>query len=64
MSAELDADLVHAVLTAFWRPEARAILDEGHPKGRQIQLASALHGIAIPLHPGAERYYREAGLLP
>ena len=37
------------------------------PKGRQpatrrLVLANALDGVDIPLHPGAERYYREAGL--
>jgi TRAP-type uncharacterized transport system substrate-binding protein len=25
--------------------------------------AKALAGIVIPLHPGAERYYRETGVL-
>ena len=43
--------------------EARRLLDRGHVNGRQIKLESALHGIAIPLHEGAERYYREIGLL-
>ncbi|MFO1069655.1 MAG: TAXI family TRAP transporter solute-binding subunit [Geminicoccaceae bacterium] len=64
VSADLEADLVHAILAAFWNPAARTILDAGHPKGRQIVLGSALDGIAIPLHPGAERFYREAGMMP
>jgi TRAP transporter TAXI family solute receptor len=64
VSADLEADLVHSILTAFWNPAAREILDAGHPKGRQIVLGTALDGIAIPLHPGAERFYREAGMMP
>ncbi|MCB1993618.1 MAG: immunogenic protein, partial [Geminicoccaceae bacterium] len=48
----------------LWHPTARALLDGGHAKGRQITLETALDGAAIPLHPGAERYYREIGLLP
>jgi hypothetical protein len=60
----LEDDFVYDLLRAFWRPEARQILDVGHPKGREITLENALDGIAIPLHPGAERYYREVGLMP
>jgi hypothetical protein len=60
----LEDDLVYDILRAFWRPEARQILDLGHPKGREITLENALDGIAIPVHPGAERYYREVGLMP
>jgi TRAP transporter TAXI family solute receptor len=60
----LEEDFVYDILRAFWRPEARPILDIGHPKGREITLENALDGIAIPLHPGAVRYYREAGLMP
>ena len=29
---------------------------------RQIKLANALQGAAIPLHAGARRYYEEVGL--
>lgn len=34
-----------------------------HAAARDISLENALSGLPIPLHPGAERYYREAGLL-
>ena len=39
------------------------LLDAGHAKGRQIQERTALDSIAIPLHPGAARYYREKGMI-
>ncbi|MBC7136948.1 MAG: hypothetical protein H5U25_15065, partial [Oceanibaculum nanhaiense] len=29
----------------------------------QIKLENALNGMPIPLHPGAERFYKEAGLM-
>ena len=32
-------------------------------KGKAITVETALDGIGIPLHPGAEKYYREAGLI-
>jgi TRAP-type uncharacterized transport system substrate-binding protein len=49
---------------ALWHPSTRRLLDRGHPVGRLIQLKSALDGLAIPLHEGAKRYYREIGILP
>ncbi len=38
-------------------------LEAAHAAGRQIKLENALNGMPIPLHPGAERYYREVGLI-
>jgi uncharacterized protein len=38
-------------------------MDAGHAKGKEIQRATALQGVGIPLHAGAERYYKEIGLL-
>lgn len=63
VSADVDADLVYQMTRAFWHERARKLLDEGHPEGKEIHLESALLGIAIPLHEGAERYYREIGIL-
>jgi TRAP transporter TAXI family solute receptor len=63
IAAEADEDLVYAMTTALWHESARALLDDGHTKARSITLETALDGIGIPLHPGAERFYREAGLL-
>lgn len=34
-----------------------------HAAARDIHLASAAKNLPIPLHPGAERFYREAGVL-
>ena len=63
VGAEVDEDLVYGITKALWGPAARQLLDHGHAKGKSITLATALDGIGIPLHPGAERFYREAGLL-
>jgi TRAP transporter TAXI family solute receptor len=64
VGAEVDEDLVYGITKALWHPNARKLLDDGHAKGKSITLETALDGIGIPLHPGAERYYREAGLIP
>ncbi len=47
----------------MWSDKTRAALDAGHAKGKVIRKETALSGLGIPLHPGAERYYKEAGLL-
>ncbi|MGI9418377.1 MAG: TAXI family TRAP transporter solute-binding subunit [Geminicoccaceae bacterium] len=60
---DADDDLVYGLTRALWHDSARALLDHGHAKGRAITKDTALDGIAIPLHPGAERYYRETGIL-
>ncbi len=58
---KVPADLVHQMTKALW--EKRSILENVHAKGREIQLKTALAGMSIPLHPGAEKYYKEAGVL-
>jgi uncharacterized protein len=63
VGAEVDEELVYGITKALWHENARKLLDNGHAKGLAITLETALDGIAIPLHPGAERYYREVGLL-
>jgi uncharacterized protein len=64
VGAEVDEELVYGITKALWHENARQLLDDGHSKGRAITLETALDGIAVPLHPGAERYYREIGLIP
>ena len=38
-------------------------LAAAHQAATAISLDTALDGMPVPLHPGAERYYREAGLI-
>ena len=63
-SARADADLIYGITQALWNTASRRLLDVGHAKGREVTLETALAGVAIPLHEGAERFYREIGLLP
>jgi len=62
-TAKQDAGLVYEVTKAMWSEKTRAALDAGHAKGKVIVRATALAGLGIPLHPGAEKFYKEAGLL-
>lgn len=56
--------LIYELTRALWNPANLSLLTAGHAAGRFIRPQTALRGVAIPLHPGAARYYREAGLLP
>ncbi|MDH4114733.1 MAG: TAXI family TRAP transporter solute-binding subunit, partial [Burkholderiaceae bacterium] len=62
-SAKQPADLVYGITKALWNANTRKLLDSGHAKGKAITKETALEGAGIPLHPGAEKFYREAGLL-
>ena len=62
-SSELDEELVYEITKSLWNTNSRWLLDNGHAKGRSITLETALEGIATPLHPGAELFYREVGML-
>ena len=62
-SADQPEELIYQMTKSLWNDATRAMLDAGHAKGREITVATALDGVGIPLHPGAERYYREVGLL-
>lgn len=42
--------------------ENLGVMVASHSAARDIKLENALAGMAIPLHPGAERYYKEMGL--
>lgn len=61
-TAALDEELVYGITRALWHPSNRSLLDEGHPKARQITLDTALNGLGVPLHAGARRYYEELGI--
>lgn len=66
VSSDLSDDLVYGITKAMWNDNTRKLLDNGHAKGKQITPDTALDGISalgVPLHPGAEKFYKEAGLL-
>ena len=62
VASSVENDLVYQITRTLWNGNSRRLLDSGHAKGRSIKLESALDGIAVPLHPGAKRYYEETGI--
>lgn len=63
VSSDQSEELVYGITKALWNKNTRKLLDRGHAKGKDVQPTTALDAIGIPLHPGAERFYKEAGLL-
>ncbi|NLL61977.1 MAG: TAXI family TRAP transporter solute-binding subunit [Candidatus Atribacteria bacterium] len=59
--SKLDPTLVYKMTKALW--ENNDILAEVHAQGKNIKLETALNGMAVPLHPGAELYYKEIGAI-
>ena len=62
-SDKADAEVVYQITKALYSAPAQKMLAAGHAKGKMITLQNAVKGVGIPYHPGAERFYKEAGVL-
>jgi len=62
-SAKQGDDLVYNITKSLWSDGTRKALDAGHAKGKLITLENATSSAGIPFHPGAEKFYKEAGVL-
>ena len=55
--------VVYEITKALYSDKTQAALAAGHAKGKFITKQNAVSGAGIPFHPGAEKYYKEVGLL-
>ncbi|TBR45132.1 TAXI family TRAP transporter solute-binding subunit [Marinomonas agarivorans] len=62
-NAKQSDELIYNITKALWNDKSRKLLDVGHAKGKTITAETALNGVGVPLHAGAERFYKEIGLL-
>jgi len=62
VSADTDEKLIHDITAALWNKNSRKLLDNGHAKGKAVQLSTALDAVGIPMHPGAAKFYKEKGM--
>ena len=54
-------DTVYAMTKALWTGLDQLVA--AHSAAKAIDPKRALEGMPVPLHPGAEKYYREVGLV-
>ena len=59
--ADLDQDIVYKIMKAMYGNLDK--IHSAHAKFKNISVDKAMDGMTIPLHPGAEKYLKEAGAL-
>lgn len=59
--ADLEEDIVYAIVNAMYSDLEQ--LRKAHDKFKNIKMEDGLIGMGIPLHPGAEKYFKEKGVL-
>lgn len=64
VNADEPEDIVYGITKALFNPANRDFLDSVHPSAKLIQIDNIARYLPAPLHPGAARFYREAGKLP
>ena len=62
-SDKADAGTVYEITKALFSDAAQKQLAAGHAKGKFITKENAVKSAGIPIHPGAEKFYKEVGLL-
>jgi TRAP transporter TAXI family solute receptor len=62
-SDKADTETVYQITKALYSEPVQKALAAGHAKGKLITLGNATQGVGIPYHPGAEKFYKEAGVL-
>ena len=60
---DLPEDIVYNMVKAVYSEEGLTYLGNVHPSGKAIKLEYAVKWIPMPLHPGAEKFFKEKGLL-
>jgi hypothetical protein len=55
----MSSDMAYNITKALFSAEGLQRIGLAHAKGKLIGKATALDGMSIPLHLGAERYFKE-----
>ncbi|MHC1742199.1 MAG: TAXI family TRAP transporter solute-binding subunit [Syntrophobacteraceae bacterium] len=61
VNSEIKDDVVYNLTKALFDNQAE--LAAAHAKGKELSAENAVKGVSIPFHPGAEKYFKEKGLL-
>lgn len=60
-SSEIEENIVYSIINAIYSDLPQ--LKKAHAKFKDIAMEDGLVGMGIPLHPGAEKYFKEKGVL-
>lgn len=60
-SAQLEDSIVYSIINAIYSDLAQ--LKQAHAKFQDIEMEKGLIGMSIPLHPGAQKYFKEKGMI-
>lgn len=60
---DVSADIVYDMLTKIYTDEGLAHMKEQKKTFKSMSIAAGVNGIVTPLHPGAEKFWKEKGLL-
>lgn len=58
---DVSEDVIYAFVKGMF--DYKAEIAEGHSKGEEIDIETAVSGISIPFHKGAEKYFKEVGAM-
>jgi len=60
-NSQASEDVIYNITKTLF--ENQPELAQAHAKGAELVLEEAVKGISIPFHPGAEKYFKEKGLM-
>ncbi len=61
VSSKLDEETVYEMTKALF--DNLPALGNAHAKGKEVSIESAVTGVSVPFHPGAEKYFKEVGAM-
>ena len=62
-NAKVSADVVYDLLSKIYTDEGLAHMRQQKKTFKEMSVETGVNGIVTPLHPGAERFWKEKGLL-
>lgn len=61
VNSKLDEATVYEMTKALF--DNLPALGNAHAKGKEVTIESAVTGVSVPFHPGAEKYFKEVGAM-
>jgi TRAP transporter TAXI family solute receptor len=62
-NADVPADVVYDMLNTIYTEEGLAHMRQQKKTFKEMAIESGVNGIVTPLHPGAEKFWKEKGIL-